>query len=151
MQLMKDLVTSVLCLRLGSRYRCSKGSTVLRALLGIRLFRFGYGHGWRQKLLREALKEPSPRSLPYLWRKYKTGKIRQWPERHGTCSISSTITLLLTIATLTFAHSSFLWQKLYTNYVSQLSLTSRCSLQILQSHTDLGRLLVCTPHLVHMF
>lgn len=30
------------------------------------------------------------------------------------------------------------------------TLTSRCSLQILQSHTEHGRLPLCTPHLVHM-
>lgn len=31
------------------------------------------------------------------------------------------------------------------------ALTSRCSLQILHSHTARGRLLHCVPHLVHMF
>lgn len=64
-----------------------------------------------------------------------------WRTRHQTSSIPEETRFVLK------AHR---FSKLF-HLLTEFKPTSRCSLQILHSHTARGRLLHCVPHLVHIF
>lgn len=64
-----------------------------------------------------------------------------WRTRHQTSSIPEKTCCVL---------KARLFGKLFY-LLTEFMPTSRCSLQILHSHTARGRLLHCVPHLVHIF
>ena len=75
------------------------------------------------------------------WAKAGTALGNLWRTRHQTSSTPEEICVTV--------YPKHNWFLLFVHRCK--ALTSRCSLQILHSHTARGRLPHCVPHLVHMF